>query len=722
MLSGTRGIHMKGTSIALLMVSLWASSAAAEVVPATADPPPVTKVVLYKHGMGYLEREGKITGDAVLSLAFRAEQMKDLLTSFFAVDLGGGRISSVRYETRDPLSKQLQDILIKVPEQAALSQFLMQLKGARLTAKAAGETIEGRILGVEPITEVVNNQEIKKGYRLVLLTDPGPIRSLDLLAVSEFSLADEALQRDLRRLLDLSLDSKYTNRKKLTLTATGKGQRDLRIGYLIEMPIWKCSYRIIFDEKKKDAPPLLQGWALAENTTEDDWKDVTISFVAGNPMSYVMDLYSPYYVKRTQVPIPGFQNLAVDWGAVSPPDLAADVAEARVEQEAERARRAGRRAAVPRQFAAPSQLMDPGVAAPQVPPPRPGGRPGEGEAPRPMGDLLARSYDTGAQTAKVGDLFSYEPKEKVSIPRGQAAMVPILSKQINGRRLLYYKESFSPRATNAFVVQNASDVTLEAGAVTFFEGSTSLGEGILGHTLPPGSQEVIPYALDASVDVTPQVKKRREPHFKGRVADGILTLTAVETLTNTWKIVNRGKESATLWLHQPKNTEYQLSKPEKQLKEVDNHYRFEVPLKAGETVDFAVQEKRDVQETVHLAKSTEEQIRFYLSQRYLSPGARAFMKDLSSLMAQKAALQRQITEWTEQAKRLTDEQGRLRSNINALVSNVPKEQELRAKWVQALSVNEDQLAKNRASLDEAGGKLRQMDESLAKKVSEYKDE
>ncbi len=192
-----------------------------------------------------------------------------------------------------------------MPEEAALSQFLMQLKGARLTAKAAGETVEGRILGVEPITEVVNNQAIKKGYRLVLLTEAGPIRSLDLFAISEFSLADEALQRDLRRLLDLSLDSKYTNRKKLTLSATGQGERDLRIGYLIEMPIWKCSYRVIFDEKKKDASPLLQGWALAENNTEDDWKDVTISFVAGNPMSYVMDLYSPYYVKRSAGADPG---------------------------------------------------------------------------------------------------------------------------------------------------------------------------------------------------------------------------------------------------------------------------------------------------------------------------------------------------------------------------------------------------------------------------------
>ncbi len=708
---------MKRTAIYLLILSFWVSAAAAaEAVPAT-EPPSVTKVVLYKHGMGYLEREGKIKGNAMLSLAFRAEQMKDLLTSFFAVDLGGGRISAVRYETRDPLSKQLEDILIKVPERAALSEFLMQLKGARLRAKAAGETIEGRILGVEPLTEVVNNQVINKGYRLVLLTEAGPIRSLDLFAVSEFSLADEALQRDLRRLLDLSLDSKYTNRKKLTLSATGQGERDLRIGYLIEMPIWKCSYRIIFDEKKKDTA-LLQGWALAENNTEDDWKDVKISFVAGNPMSYVMDLYSPYYVKRAHVPIPGFQNLAVDWGAVSTPDLAEAPA-----AMAPREERVGKKSklAVPGRAAPPVQMMDRQFAAARPAAPAAHGGALEKEA-KPLGELLTSSYEAEAIGAKIGDLFSYEPKEKVSIPRGQAAMVPILSKQVNGRRLLYYKASFSPKATNAFVLQNATDMTLEAGAVTFFEGSTSLGEGILGHTLPAGSQEVIPYALDASVDITPQEKSRREPHYKAKLADGILTLTAVETLTNTWKILNRGKEPATLWLHQPKNTAYKLSKPEKPLKEVANDYRFEVPLKPGETVEFVVEEKRDVLDKVQLANSNEEQIRFYMAQRYLSPSAKAFMKELSDLMAQKSALQRQTTEWTQQVQRLTEEQVRLRQNVQSLVSNQPKEQELRAKWVAAMAANEDQLADRRAKLDDAGGKLRVTDEALAKKVREYKEE
>jgi ABC-type transporter Mla subunit MlaD len=71
---------------------------------------------------------------------------------------------------------------------------------------------------------------------------------------------------------------------------------------------------------------------------------------------------------------------------------------------------------------------------------------------------------------------------------------------------------------------------------------------------------------------------------------------------------------------------------------------------------------------------------------------------------------------------LTEEQGRLRSNLQALGADLPKEQESRAKWVTALSTNEDQLTDRRAKLDDAGGKLRQMDDTLAKKVRDYKDE
>ncbi len=709
LLSQHRKLRRTSATLAVLAAGLAVGSSWGIAQAPPREAPPVTKVVLYKHGMGYIERQGKVRDTTVLQLSFRADQMKDLLTSFYAVDLSGGRIVSVQYETRDPLSKQLQDILINVPERAALSQFLTQLKGARITVKASGETIEGRVLGTEPTSEIVNNQGVRQGYRLVILTDAGPIRSADLFAITEFSLADEALRRDLGRLLDLTLDSKYTNRKKLTLTSAGQGERDVRIGYLVEMPIWKASYRLILSAKDKESA-LLQGWAQAENTTEDDWKDVSLSFVAGNPFSYVMDLYAPLYVVRPQVPVPGLQDLAVDWAQVTPPET----------EELGASRRAGEFRIAPPAAAAPSSSRMSVANVPQ----RMDEMTRQKAAPSKdsLGETLASSVGAAAEGAKVGDLFSYTAQDKVTIPKGQAALVPIVSRSIQGKRVVYYKAAFSPKPTDAWVLRNDTDLTFEAGAVTFFEGSTSLGEGILAHTLPPGSQEVLPYAADASLDVSPHAESSQQPFFKGRIADGILTVTRVETLTTTWKLTNRGKEAATLWLNQPKNMAFKLSKPEKPLKEVDNHYRFEVVLKPGEARDFIVEEKRDVEEFVDIGRTDEARLRFFAAGQYLSASTRAFLAEAGGLMAKKASLQRQITEWQDQTRRLSEEEARLRQNVNTTSTNTPSERDLRAKWMSALSAAEDNLTAIRGRIDEASGQVRQVDEELARKIREFKGE
>jgi len=680
-----------------------------------ADPPPVKKVVLYKHGMGYFERQGKVTGNTSVTLAFHVNQMKDLLTSFFAVDLGGGKIGSVQYETKDPLSKQLQDILINVPEGNALSQFLTQLKGAKLTAKAAGETVAGRIMGVEPVTQVLDGKTIQQGFKLVLMTEAGTIKALDLYSIGEFSLDDEALQRDLKRLLSISLDSKYTNRKKMVLEARGDGERELRIGYLIEAPVWKTSYRVIMDKKGegKDTPALIQGWALAENTTEDDWKDVEISFVAGNPLSYIMDLYSPYYLNRPIVPIPGLGNMAANWDAAPEPsrlmeqlDAQAQLHEDPTMPVAEAKREGGGGFAGRRDREA---LAKAAPAAPAL-------------AAKPMADLIANSVSAAAKGVKVGELFSYQGQEKVNIARGQAAMVPILTQKVKGQRLLYYKAAFSPKPANAYVLKNDTELTLEAGAVTFFEDDTALGEGILSHTLAPGALEVLPYAIDATLEVTPQVSSDVKPAHKGSLANGIMTLTSVETVLNTWKLVNRGKQEAILWLDQPKNVHHKLIKPEKPLDEIENHYRFELALKAGESRDFAVEERRDIQQTVYLSNLGVDQIRFYISQQLFSEATKAFLKELADMQQQRAELQRQVNEWNQQVHRLSEEQNRLRNNMNTLRADRPKEQELRAKWVDQLAASEDKIVELRKLIDDAGAKQRTADEALAKKIQEYKGE
>ena len=697
-----------------MMLSLSFSVVAADDVSSikTVKAPDIKRVVLYKHGMGYIERQEEVVDDVTFSMFFRDKQMNDLLTSFYAIDMNGGKIASVLYETEKPASQRKQGIMIKIPEHAALSELLVQLKGAVISAKTADETIKGRVLGVEPINEIVAGRDIKADYKLVLLTNKGIVRFLNLSSLIEYNIENETLKRDLNKLLDISLDSKYANRKRMTLTARGKGKRELRIGYLVGMPIWKCSYRVIFDKNKKDAA-LLQGWAQAENNSEDDWNDIEISFVAGNPLSYVMDMYTPLYIKRPHVPIPGLQDLQVDWSITSSPEgmkkrNTGKGINSRQYKPAYKTRE------VKSSYANVPQMMDSiGVANEAYPSPD--------SDEKSMGELLSESVGAQASGTKVGELFSYELDEKISIPRGEAAMIPILTTQIDGKRLLYYKKAFSSKVMNAFVLQNNTNLTLDAGAVSFYEGNTSLGEGILGHTLTSGSQEVIPYAITASVDVTPQLSSDRSSYFKGKVVNGILTLTCVETLTNKWKIANRGKEPVVIWLNQPKNSRYKLSKPEKPLKEVDNHYRFEIKLNPEETKTFAVEEKRDVNKTVMLNTANEKTIAFYASQKYISKDTQKFLSELSGLMSKKTTYQRQIAEWQRQIEQLSKKQKRLRENIRMLNSRTStKEKNLRAAWVDTLAESENSIGKLRVKIDSTYNKVVGLETEIANKIKNFK--
>src|SRR3989339_2192121 len=120
------------------------------------ETPPVKKIVLYKHGMGYFERVGPIKDDAVITLDFKTDQMQDLLTSLYAIDMGG-KITSIGYDSKDPIDKQLENILIRVPEGSALTQFVSQLKGVKVEIKVGTETAQGSILGIEPVNQKIDN-------------------------------------------------------------------------------------------------------------------------------------------------------------------------------------------------------------------------------------------------------------------------------------------------------------------------------------------------------------------------------------------------------------------------------------------------------------------------------------------------------------------------------------------------------------------------------------
>ena len=124
------------------------------------------------------------------------------------------------------------------------------------------------------------------------------LRSFDLLDVAELTFLDETVRKDLEFYLATVLSSYKKDTKRLSVLTAGEGERELFVSYVLEAPVWKTSYRILLDEEE---PPLLQGWAVVDNTGDEDWESVDLALISGLPVSFVHDLYNPRYMRRPEV-------------------------------------------------------------------------------------------------------------------------------------------------------------------------------------------------------------------------------------------------------------------------------------------------------------------------------------------------------------------------------------------------------------------------------------
>src|SRR5580704_12558009 len=96
---------------------------------------PISCVVFYKHGVGYFEREGNVENDAVLSLTFKHGEVSDVLKSLTILDLDGGHVTAVSYDSTKPIDQLLSEIAITIPDAGSLSALVPQLKGARVNVR-----------------------------------------------------------------------------------------------------------------------------------------------------------------------------------------------------------------------------------------------------------------------------------------------------------------------------------------------------------------------------------------------------------------------------------------------------------------------------------------------------------------------------------------------------------------------------------------------------------
>lgn len=770
--------------ILALSLALPAQTRAADPAP---DHLPIKRVVLYKNGVGYFEHLGKVRGSQDVNIDFTTAQLDDVLKSLTIVDYGDGRVTGVRYNSTAPLDQRLRGLRIPLGENPTREQLLNALRGARVDVRQSAASVSGKILSVETRTRENSRTDEKISVtELSIITDAGELRTFELNPSTSVRIADRDLNLELARYMSIIGSSRAKDVRRMTLSASGTGERDLLVSYVSEVPIWKTTYRIVIppDPKKQ---PLLQGWAVVDNTIGEDWKDVKLSLVAGAPQSFVQQISTPFYARRPVIALPETAQLSPQTheAGISDNVETAPVVAGMGGGVGGGAYRTAPPPPVPmggpvlssRQFDNlqlhganfPSGCSVRGIVTDQTGAIVPGANitvsnssgitrsarsdsngmyclygvpsgtfslkaeyPGfrttqirnlqvQGGSPAQYNPTLSvgssaemievngapsniatrntylESQFESAGGREIGELFSYDIKQPITIGKDQSALVPIVQARVDALKVtLWNADEDVPR--DALWLRNTSGATLDSGSFSIIEGDSFAGEGLLD-PIKPGERRLLSYAGDSSIHVTSLGESEPQPISHVRIIRGLMTITRQERSKETYTIRNSDKEVHNVVVEHPVRPGWKfLDTTPKPEETAETLHRFLVKVDPNSTAKLEVAEFHPLESTVVLSNLTSDDVLLYSRQRVLKPEIEDAFRKILDQKNQVAGIDQQIRLREQESANISSDQARVRENMKALKGSA-EEKSLVQRYATQMNQQEDRLIALRTEID-----------------------
>jgi hypothetical protein len=650
---------------------------------------PVTRVILYKNGVGYFEHAGRLRGSQEVNVDFTTAQLNDVLKSLTVLDLGKGRITGVSYNSNAPLERRLGSLHLAVGENPTTAQFLDALRGARLEVHSGSESASGRLLSVDEREIPTKGDQKVTIDQISIVSDSGEVRVFDLTPSTSVRVAEKEVNEEVGKYLGLVASTRDQDLRRMTISTAGEGERNLLVSYISEVPVWKSTYRIVIPNEGK---PLLQGWAIVDNTVGEDWKNVELSLVAGAPQSFVQELSQPYYTRRPVVGLP--QN-----AMITP-----QTHEATMEPQTEVINGAlktpsGIAGGVPGGIA--GGVMGASMSVPSAPRAQMGMGSGIGGgvgggvftamAGRPDVTEVAESLEAGtttAQTRELGDLFEYKLHDRVTIRKNQSALVPILQSRIDAEKVSVWNPSQSA-VLRALWVDNTSDLTLDGGSFNVLEGDAFAGEGLMD-AIKPGEKRLLSYAADLGVLIDGKQKAENQRVTKVIIAHGVMMQSTQERQENTYTIRNRDSSPRTIVIEHPARPGWKLNDDEKPVESSTSFHRFRLTVEPKKTETLLVKEYRPITNSYQLSNISEDLIKFFLSQKMISPEIEQALRKVMAQRATVAVIDGEVASRNSKISGISEDQQRVRENMKALKGSA-EEKALVARYVRELNEQEDRV-------------------------------
>ena len=610
-------------------------------------PLPVRKVMLYKNGMGYFEHLGDVRGAVPVEITFSSAQLNDVLKSLTVLDLAPAPVVSVTYDTTKSAERQLAELPIRLGTFTGIAGFLSEIRGTEVELDVPSGPITGRLM-----TADVRKKELAAGgtaevVEVTIFAAGGQIRTVELGSAKAIRLRGAELTAGIGRYLEVLETAHRQDVRRLRIQTRGEGTRKLFVGYTSEAPIWKTTYRLVLDDKRK---PLLQGWAIVDNTTAMDWDGVELALVSGAPISFIQKLSEPVYAHRPEVPLTeGIGPVPL----MHAPTLAA---------------------------AAPS----PASAASRFT----------------MMDLRAAAEATAslAEGRVVGEQFEYRIPQPVTLARDRSAMLPIVHAEVEGEKVAVWTGRASDAIARAAIwLTNTSGLTLAPGAFTVIDAGGFAGEG-LTETIHPAERRVLSYGRDLAVSIVARPVRRNERIERVVIRDGVIRWHVRRESEVAYRVSSQHARPRTVLVEHPIEASYVLapSQAPMPVESTAGAYRFRLVVAPRSTTDLTVLTQKPEQTTIAIdSRLTRDQLTLWLRERRIDAAMEQAVTRVVEAFEEVQRLGSRGTKIDEEVKRIFTDQERVRENL-AKLGQGPDESALRLRYVQQLAQQETRLEALRA--------------------------
>ncbi|MBA2480933.1 MAG: hypothetical protein H0V44_09735, partial [Planctomycetes bacterium] len=423
----------------------------------------------------------------------------------------------------------------------------------------------------------------------------------------------------------------------------------------------KTSYRLVMPAKAGENGAL-QGWAIVENQTDNDWKDVNLSLVSGRPISFVQDLYQPLYMPRPTVEPELFASLrpqTYGGGMELEKGKVAMVPGGKLKggrNETDAANKEGRakyRSPPAPTAGAPVELAMADMAM------------AEEDSDEAKSMNAVSSVTSAAAAERLGELFQYTVPA-VTLPRQRSAMLPIVTDPVQVEKVsIYNLNVLAGHPLNGAIVTNTTGKHLLQGPVTVLDGGGYAGDATIDN-VAPGDHRLISFAIDIPVRVDATSHKDESRVIAGRIINGVLVLTNKLVGTQEYQIDNTSTDDKVVVVEHPFRQGWKLTGSEQPFEKTPALYRYKVPVAATKSVKHVVSEEYVQTESLAIMDLDLGSIDFYLKNGAIPQKVKDALTKAAKMKMDMSETQRAIDARQNEINAIAADQNRLRENMRTV--------------------------------------------------------